>query len=80
MKKKFGLGIGVLSLLLIWFVSYFIMPVLNIKFLFNALIILATIILLIPAIYYSSKKDNVNDEENIKKNKKTAKTLLNLLI
>lgn len=80
MKKKIGLLLGILLFILIWFIYYFIMPVLNIKFLFNAIVILVGIILLIPAIYYASIKENVNDEASVKKNKKISKTLFSLLI
>lgn len=79
MKKGSGLGIGVLIIALGWFIYYFIMPVLNTKFLFNALVVLLTLILLIVIIYMSFKKEKkVAEKQN--SYRKTLKALVVIMI
>ena len=78
MKKGFGLGTGVLIIALGWFIYYFIMPVLNIKFLFNTIVVLLILILLITIIDMSFKKEKkVSEKQN--KYRKTSKTLVVIL-
>lgn len=78
MKKGFGLGTGILIITLGWFIYYFIMPVLNIKFLFNTIVVLLTLILLITIIDMSFKKEKtVLEKQN--RYRKTSKTLVVIL-
>lgn len=79
MKKGLGLGTGLLIIALGWFIYYFIMPVLNIKFLFNTIVVLLTLILLITIIDMSFKKEKtVLEKQN--RYRKTSKTLVVILI
>ncbi|MBE6054780.1 MAG: cell shape-determining protein [Clostridium sartagoforme] len=75
---------GILGLLLIAIISvliYLILPVLNIKFLFNTIIFLTSIILIILISYYIYKrKIRAGDENKIKKKEKTLSTVLILVI
>ncbi|WP_300386022.1 cell shape-determining protein [Clostridium sp.] len=79
MKKSIGLGLGGLIIALGWFIYYFIMPVLNIKFLFNTIIILVTLILLITIMYMSIEKHKKSAEKQNKYGK-LLKTLTPTMI
>ena len=57
MKKITQVILGVLLIAIISFLIYVILPVLNIKFLFNTIIFLFSLILLILIGYFSYKKE-----------------------
>jgi hypothetical protein len=78
MKKSIGFGIGVLIIVIGWFINYFVMPVLNIKFLFNGVVVLSTLTLLITIIYMSFKKEKKAAEKQ-NRYRKTLKTLISIM-
>ena len=83
MKKTTKLRLGVLLITIISVLIYVILPVLNIKFLFNTIIFLVSLILLILIINLTSKrsdKKNVKDKDKLIKAEKTLLTILILVI
>lgn len=84
MKKITQVILGVLLIAIISFLIYVILPVLNIKFLFNTIIFLISLILVILISYFSYKKEIKKyvekEKEKIKKTEKTLVTVLVLVI
>ena len=81
MKKSTTLILGFILFAIISFLIYVILPVLNIKFLFNTIIVLTSLILLSIISYYSYIKGIKKDEKDkINKKEKSLVTILVLVI
>lgn len=80
MNKTTKLGLGVLLIAIISILIYVILPVLNIKFLFNTIIFLTFLVLLILIANLTAKKADKKNEKIKNKLIKTEKSLLTILI